>query len=356
MSTLTFTSRTDKALTLALGAGSGETVFEIEINRQADFSSDESLIKTALAAGAVTIDGLPADTTLYLRARSTNTTPKGAWSTVLMQATNPPASPAAYTGYSIEPAILVVPSPLDSIVCAAADAGAPASNLANDDPLSTLRVQAASFFIELHTPGRAIDVIAMLGTLANDDATWRIRGATTQANLTAAPTVDTGVVPLRVNTGIGRRMSYHAYRRLTQSYTVAWWRIDITHTAPTFFARHLILGLARQSVNYSRGASFSPADFGSMTRTLLGSPDRIVGWRGRQISFALSWLNEAEFEAKWSELDILVGSTFPVLVLPNPKANIYLNDRIGFGEITSQSAENQRSSKWQKSLEIRSLY
>lgn len=356
MSTLSFTSRTDKAITVALAAGSGETAFEIELNRAADFSSDESQMRTALAAGAVVIDGLPADTIFYMRSRKTNGG-TGAWGNVLMASTAAPASPAAYGGYSLEPAILVVPEPLDQITCAAADVGSPASNLANDDPLSTLRVQgSSSFSIQFHTPGRAIDVFALLGTLANDDATWRIRGAATQATLTSAPTVDTGVVALRVNSGIGRRNHYHAYRRLGAAYTLAWWQIDITHTAATFIARHLIAGLARQSVNYSRGAGFSPADFGVTNRTQLGSPDRIVGWRGRQVSFALSWLNEAEFEAKWSDLDVLVGNSLPVLALPNPKANLYLNDRIAFGEITSMQSENVRSAKWGKSIEIRSLF
>jgi hypothetical protein len=357
MSGLTLTSRTDKALTLSLTAGGGETTFEIEANREPDFSADESIMKTGAAAGSVTIDGLPSDTIWYLRARATNTTPKGAWSTVLLASTSPPAAPGAYGGYSIEPAILVVPEPLDQLACAAADAGAPATNLANDDPLSTMRVQGSSSFnIVFHTPGRAIDVIALLGTLANEDATWRIRGATSQANLTASPTVDTGAVALRVNSGIGRRSSYHAYRRLSTSYTLEWWRIDITHTAPTFIARNLVVGLARQSVNYSRGAGKGPNDYGSMSRTVLGSPDRVVGWRGKSIDFQLSWLNEAEFEAKWSDLDTLVGLTYPVLAIPNPKANLYLNDRIAFGEITNMRGENMRSAKWQRTLEIRSLY
>ncbi|MES2903279.1 MAG: hypothetical protein V4696_03760 [Pseudomonadota bacterium] len=356
MTALAFTSRTDAQIVLALTAGGGETQFEVEANRQPDFSSDDSLVKTGLAAGAVTFTGLPAETPFWFRGRSTNGGVKGPWSLLLLQATAVPAAPAAYTGYSIEPAILVVPEALSQMQCAAADAGSTADNLNNDDPLSVLRSSSGSLSIIFNTGGVPLDVIALLGTMANDGATWRIRCASSQANLTASPTMDTGTVALRVSTGIGRRPSYHAYRRLSASRTDAWWQIDIVHTAPQFIARHLVVGLARQSVNYSRGAGAVPMDLGQMARTTFGAPDRTPGWRGRQVDFALSWLSETEYETKWSRLDQLVGTTFPVLALPNPKANLYLNDRIAYGHITGMRGENVRDAKWSKSLDIASLY
>lgn len=356
MTALSFVSRTDKQIVISVAAGGGETTFEIEINRQPDFASDESMSITGVAAGNVNINGLCATTNYYIRGRATNTNPKGAWSNVLVQATLLPAAPATYVGFSIEPTILVVPEPFESLTCADAEAGSSALNLANSDPLSTLRVQNDSAFsIIFKTNGRPIDTFALLGTNANNDATWRIRGADSQAGLATAP-VDTGSIAFRASPEIGQRPNFHAFRRLTALYEHPWWQIDVTHNAPTFWARHLVVGKARQSVNYSRGMSIEPFDLGTTNRSNIGGPDRIRGWRGRGFSLGLSWLSEAEFEAKWSDLDMLVGTTDPVLVVTNPKANTYLNDRIGYGEITDMSAENVRSSKWNRSLTLRSLY
>lgn len=353
MTTLTFTARTTKAITITLAAGGGETVFELEANRFDDFASDESLLKTGLAAGAFVFDGLPSGTKFYFRARATNVA--GAWSSTLMVATTD-ATPPGYTGYFIEPALLVVPEAMDQLTCAQAEAGSLPSNLTNDDPLSVLRATGAAIAIEFHTPGTFVDTFALLGTLANDDATWRIRGANTQAALTAAPLTDTGVVAFNTVAGLNGRRHYHAFRRLSTTFNYFWWRIDIAQVAPTFFARQLVFGKARQSVNYSRGHGVQPYDLGQFQRSQYGAPARVEGWRGREVDFQLNWLSEAEYQAKWSDLDAMVGNTCPVLALPNPKANLYLNDRIAYGIVSQQRGENIRDAKWSKELQIQSLY
>lgn len=355
MATVAFTSRTSKTISFTITAGGGETTFEVEVNRCDDFASDVSILKTALAAGANSVAGLPPGNRFYLRARATNGA-GGAWSTPILVATSEPASPPAYAGFSIEPAILVVPEPIDLISCAQADAGSFPIMLANDDPLSVLRASGAAIAIEARTTGAPVDSIALLGTLANDDVTWRIRAADTQAALTSAPVVDTGVVPFLSVTNLSGRPHYHGFRRLSQLYTNFWWRIDLVNAAPTFIARHLVIGKARQSVNYSRGAGHEALDYGQMARTTYGAPVRTPGWRGRQVDFQLSWLSESEYETKWADLDQRVGQTNPVLALPNPKANAWLNDRIAYGCISGQRSENVRAAKWSKNLEIQSLY
>jgi hypothetical protein len=55
-------------------------------------------------------------------------------------------------------------------------AGSDVMNLLNDDPMSVLHVAGASSAITFRTTGRPIDVFALLGTLANENVTWRIRG------------------------------------------------------------------------------------------------------------------------------------------------------------------------------------
>lgn len=353
-----YTVKQPRTITLTLVGDVGETAWTIEANRSPDFAADESITRGFGSAGAATMRDLVPDTPYYFRARKTNGG-NGPWSATYMTATAPPASAPnpPYTGFSIVPAILVVPEPLGDLAMTNIDAGSLASSMTNDDPMSLVRVAGPdNTTITFRTPGRPIDTFAILGTLAHEDIVWRIRGAATLADVTGAPVVDTGNVQFRISPGIGRRKYYHAFRRLSQTYTLEFWQIDISGFAQFFVARNLVVGLARSSVNISRGAGQVPLDFGKVDRTIFGTPDRVVGWRGRNVEFPLSWITEAEYEAKWRDLDQLVGLTDPVLALPNPKANVYLNDRIAFGEIGSARGEIMRGDRWLKSLEIRSLY
>ena len=356
MPTITYSARTASSVTITIAAVAGETAFEIEANRSPDFASDESISKTGLAAGATVFSELAHDTPWYFRARKTNAG-NGPWTATLMAATLGPAAAPGYSGFSHEPALLVVPEPVVEINSSNLEPGSRADSLLGDDPMSTMRT-TANAVISFRTTGRGIDTLALLGTLSPESHTLRIRTANSVANLTAAPTYDSGTAMLRTSLGLGfRRNGYHALRRLPSVRTDEWWRVDVAGVAGGFFmARHLVVGLARQSVNISRGAGATPNDYGQMSRNVFGSPDRVLGWRGRTVDFPLSWINEAEYQAKWSVLDQLVGTTSPVLAVPNPKANAFLNDRIAFGCITNMRGEVMRGNRYSKSIEIDSLY
>lgn len=355
MTTLALNARTASSLTIAITAGGGETAFELEFNRSADFASDDSLFKTGLAAGNAAVAGLPAATPFYVRGRKTNAG-AGAWSPTLFAATLEPAALVPYVGFSIEPALMIVPEAIDYINSPEAAVGSPATNLLDDDPLAVMRSQSENVTIIAHTAGRPADSVALLGTMLGEAATWRIRAADTEAGLTAAPPLDTGGLAFRASSNLGLRPSYHSFKKLAAAVTNPWWRLDVYSPGPTFIARNLVIGKSRSSVNYSRGAGHAPYDLGNVQRTPYGTPDRVRGWRGRSIDFGLSWLSEAEFEAKWSDLERLVGTTDPVLVVPNSKAGPYFHDRIGYGEIANMRAENVRSSKWARNFEIKSIY
>lgn len=350
-------ARTGSSVTLTLTAGGGETAWEIETNRSEDFNADESYFIPVAAAGNIAINDLVPDTPYYFRTRKTNGG-NGAWSATFMAATGAPAAAPvpAYTGFSIIPALLVVPEPIVDLVGTNVAAGSDVNNLNNDDPMNVFKVAGASSAITFRTTGRAIDTFALLGSLANESVTWRLRGAATATNVTAAPTTDTGVVSFRVSNGLGRRRHYHAFRRLAAPVTSEYWRIDLAGITANFIARHLVVGFARSSVNVSRGAGHEANDMGSFGRTMFGSPDRVRGWRGRKVEFPLSWVSEAEYEAKWRDLQTLVGSTEPVLALQNPKSSIYLNERIAYGTIQSDRGEMMRGEKYAKTLDINSLY
>lgn len=356
MTALTFVARTAASLTIGVAAGAGETAFELEFNRADDFASDDSLFKTGLAAGNAAVAGLPADTPFFVRGRSTNGPAPGAWSASLLVATLPPAAVGDYFGFSIEPSFLIVPEAIDQIDCAQAEAGAPAYNLLGDDPAATLRSQGANVTIYAHTAGRLADGVSLLGTMLGEAATWRVRAADTVANTAAAPGLDSGVVPFRASPNLGMRPSYHSFFRAPAPVALPWWRIDVVNPGPTFIARNLVIGLVRSSVNFSRGAGHEPYDMGTVQRTLYGTPDRVRGWRGRTVDFQLSWLNEADFEAKWADLDRLVGTTDVVWILPNSKASPYRHDRIGLGVIEQTRAENVRSSKFLRTISVKSIY
>lgn len=353
---VTLQARDQDSITVSIAAAVGETVFEIELNRAEDFASDESIVATNGAAGGNVIAGLPAGTPFFIRARKMDGGP-GPWSAPLLAATLSPGAPGAYAGWSVAPALLVVPEPIDQPSCGQATAGSSAANLLNDDPLSVLRARGGTIDIVFRTAGRPVDSVSLLGTMASETATIAIAAANSHADVTgAAPPFSLAATRFRASANLGLRPSYHSFQRLGGAQIYPWWRVRISHSAPEFIARNLVIGLARQSVNLSRGARTSFMDLGTVNRNRFGSPDRVHGWRGRMVEFGLSWLREAEYHAKWSDLEALVGGTAPVLAIPNTAANQYLHDRIAFGNIEQTSGELMRGDRYGKTLEIRSLY
>jgi len=353
MATIVHTARGSSTVNFTITAGGGETAFQIEANRSPDFASDESFFQSYAAAGAVQFGSLTPDTPWYFRVRKTNSG-NGAWSATYLVATTTGNALVARTGFSHDAAILVVPEPITDLAATNMPTG-PVTNLIDDDPMALVKTDSGNTTWTWRSPGRSVDSFAILGTLANEDVTVRLRGATSSANLTAAPTVDV-TTNFRAGNGIGWRPFYHWFYRLAAPQSLEWWSVLISGYGSNFVARHLVYGLARQSINVSRGAGHSPNDLGQMGRTQYGSPDRVNGWRGRMVDFPLSWLREAEYQAKWSDLFGRVGTTDPVLALPNPKAHAYLNDRIAYGHITSMRDELMRGDRWAKTIDIASLY
>lgn len=353
---VTATAPTTQGWTVTFTGVTSELTFEVEFNRSPDFASDESII-WPIATNPLNVIRQPAGTQFYMRGRSKTPT-VGAWTPTVLVRTADPAAPGAYSGFSIEPAILVVPEPIVNLSATIQQSGYPASNLLNDDPTASWRQPSASGpVLTFETSGTPIDVVALLGTLTSNGAQWRIRAGGTAAEAaheTAAP-YDSGQIIFHTNAGLANKRYYHGVHRLPAPVTHRFWNITLV-SFNLLLAKHLVVGLARKSVNYSRGAGSAAADLGKMARTRFGTPDRTRGWRSRSVDFELSWLTEAEFETKWSDLWHRVGTTDPVLALPNSKQNVYLNDRVAFGNISSMRSENVRSSRYIQSIEIASLY
>jgi len=347
---------------LAFTTPHGAAVATVEMNTEADFASADTFLFTmtpANGANAAQIRGLPNATPFWLRIRINGI---AGYSNVVLVATSTVA-PADYSGFSIDKAVVVVPAPLAGVTdgYAAGSAlrgGFPAANLLRPDPLSTFQAVAttnAQLAVQLNwqTSGEPIDTIALLGTQAGDDAVVIVQWSNDGTFSDATKRMQ---MPLRCSPTIGRRSSYHALVTLPQPTTDRYWLMVVQTAARHFLARNLIVGLARQSINANVGAGVNMGDTGTSARGRFGVMDTVSGWRGRQLDMELGWLHESEYHTKWADLEGLVGRTKPVLILPNSKRNVWMNDRIGFGPIVDTRAETLRGKRHSRNISVDSSY
>ncbi len=328
----------------------------IEANRSEDFSSDDSLFfdTPAPANGGMfkTVAGLPSGTPWFFRLIENN----GQVSNTVLRSTAAVTPNLAYSGFSIDKAMIVVPETIfitgGADVTTNVNPAYPAGNMLLDDPATTMQsFGPGKFYIDFDTSGALVDTIAALGTMFNDDAVWTLYSDPTPA--TRATTIILNS-QFRCSPTIGRRRSYHGLHTFTPTTNRAW-RLYFDSVATTI-VRNLVVGLRRQSTNPNKGHGTSMNDRGTFERNRFGSPDIVPGWRGRTVDFDMSWLSEAEYQAKYAMLPIEVGRTKSVLAIPNSKRNIYLNDRIAFGPITDFRGDNPASSKFNAGFSIDSIY
>lgn len=366
----TWSAATASSLTASASGMAGAAAVTIEINRAKDFASDDSMFITAGKTSSTdgyttTIYGLPSGTPYFGRIRNETT---GERSPPALRATSAVAPQATYSGYSIDKAVLVVPVDIIDLYVGSADytsnAGFPIANLTRDDPSSTYQCRRnapsdtpGQQQIYFETSGEPINTIALLGLNVSDADTWQIQSRPDLVtNFGGSGSASYGSQTLRVSPTIGRRPSYHAIYSLPAPSTHKYWMIQLFIRTPHLIARNLVVGFARASSNADKGSSYNANDMGSASRTRFGVLDAVRGWRGRTVSFSMSWLSETEFQAKWADLPGLVGTTKSVLAIPNSRRNIHLNDRIAFGNMTQLGAENVQSFKFSQSVEINSIY
>ena len=238
--TLTLNDRYTNGFAIQLANSDGAGIaFVFEINRSPDFASDDTLtgVVTGVPLGnsVVTILGLPSSTPFYIRAISSNI--GAVYSNVLFAATTLVAPITNYAGFSVDKAMLVVPADIANLEASfaagnALRAGFPVSNLLRDDPQSTFQsVGAVSFTLTFETSGEPIDTVALLGTMADDDATWAISSSPVEGNFAAAGATNSGFITFRCSPSIGRRPSYHGLYTLPAPVTNRFWSISIANAA-----------------------------------------------------------------------------------------------------------------------------
>jgi hypothetical protein len=184
-------------------------------------------------------------------------------------------------------------------------------------------------------------LVALLYSNLTLAATWRIRSADTQGNLTAAPDYDSGsvtAVAVGADTTWPRR---HAVLWLdAAAETNRWVRIDLTDASNPdgfFRAGRLIVANAWQpSHNMQLPRSFGYLDASPRRKTL--GQQTIVRRLARQRvdDLELGYLTEAEVLADAFELDRLRGSSEDVLLITNPDEATYLHQKLCYGLLTTE--------------------
>jgi hypothetical protein len=191
----------------------------------------------------------------------------------------------------------------------------------------------------------AITVVAALGTNLTSAATWRIRGATSQGNLTSAPGYDSDPSAAGVlawaQTGIGDWVEPAAIAYIAAAPNYQWWRIDFADAAnpDTYIevGRVYLSAEAGLGQGFSLGAGARWTNPSTITRTPGGQAwinDR-ESWRVFDGSLPL--LTEAEALQTMADLQRARAGRKDVLLLIDPESS-YLMEHTIYGIITDARA------------------
>lgn len=212
---------------------------------------------------------------------------------------------------------------LATITAASAAASMPATNLNKVQPSDVWRsTSLSSQYIEIDLGGaKAVNLAALLFTNLTSAATIRIRAATSQANLTAAPGYDPGTTNPAWAGATQNVDRPHTLSFLAAAQTYRWWRFDLTDAANPagyFEAGRVFLANAFQGTrNYSYGAGRGFNDLSTVKDGFGGQ--QLIENKGKRpvLSFEAAWLTAAEQETM---LEIERNAVDAQLLMLNPDA------------------------------------
>lgn len=199
-----------------------------------------------------------------------------------------------------------------------------AAKLQNIDVTNIWRANSLSPYLTVNFgSAKLINAIAVINTNFTNGATWRIRAATSEANLTASPGFDSGNVsawPAASGTQI--RNNVNPFYFINGGAQFQWWRIDFADSGNTDLvldAGRLVMGNAFQpKYNADFGLRLGIRDLATSTRTRGGQPDFDKIGKLRTIEFALSLLSTSEAVNSVFDMQALNGISTDVLVFPLP--------------------------------------
>jgi len=220
-------------------------------------------------------------------------------------------------------------------------AAMPAANLQAIQPTDVWRATAlGSIFFEVDFgAAQKISLIGLLYTNATTAATWRIRAAAVQANLTSTPDFDSTTISLWQTTGLEDWGSTHGIHWIgAAGETWRYWRIDVTDAANPdghFQAGRLVLDDAWQPTrNANYGLSIGWVDRSSRTEAANGALYPLVRGNKRAIDFSIDLLSETEVFANAFQLGRKRGITKDVLVVVDPDDAAEIQNQSVYGLLT----------------------
>lgn len=182
---------------------------------------------------------------------------------------------------------------------------------------------------------KEINLIALLFTNASSAATWRVRAAATEADVTASPAYDSGSNTLWPTTGLDDWDTVNAILFLSTSQTYRYWRIDVSDTGNSdgyIEAGRLYMANAWQS---TRGQAFGwsigwedespkPQAIGGQTYPVRRTPRRIL-------NMSINFLQETEIYNNAFQIDRLRGQARDILFIVDPDKSARLQDQTVYG-------------------------
>lgn len=217
---------------------------------------------------------------------------------------------------------------------------APPENLIKREPsVPLILTDLSDLRVEFEFPA-AIDVnlLAVLYCDATSAATLRWRGATSRANLTAAPGYDSGSLSFAGgDSGLpSRKNRRHDVRWLgdsAQSYS--WWRLDISDAAKSdgrLIIGNVVIDAAWQpGINIAYGGGGGLMDPSRKPRSEPGQVQPLSRSKHRILRHRLSFQSEDDMYGFADDLDEQIGTTEPLLFVRDPEATTYRQEKIVFG-------------------------
>ncbi len=202
----------------------------------------------------------------------------------------------------------------------------PAVNLQDPQPTKKWRTSGLSSMYVVVDLGsaKAINLVALIATNLSSGANWQIRGATSEANLTAAPGYNSTSVSAWPGTGKpgGWTDQLFSLLWLTTAQTYRWWRIDVTDSGNGdgyIEAGRLIIDAAWQpTIGLSPNWGVQWVDPGPREMSIGGNIYPTQRTHHRVIELALDFNDQTAMMANAFELQRKRGASKDVFVLVDP--------------------------------------
>ncbi|MCE6993050.1 hypothetical protein [Dyadobacter sp. CY323] len=231
---------------------------------------------------------------------------------------------------------------------------------------------AASVFIIADLgSAKTINMVALIGHSGSSRSYARIRGATSQANLTAAPGYDSGLVPFRSHqsgydagwaSGVqdeqAGSLDRNMFFKKFADQTFRWWQIDIVDPNSVYLdiGRIYISKAWQPEVNMDYGLAEGWIDPSRKSRTVSGEMIPLERKKFRYADFTFSYATQDEVYNNAFEIERLRGRTKDVLYINDPDATAHLQRRSIYGTLEGfQPIINTAFSIFQKTFRIEEI-